>query len=492
MIRTKIICTIGPATREPEMLKRLMDAGMDVARLNMSHGSQEFHAENVARIRAASEEVGKPVAILADLQGPKLRVGQMPDSGMAIRRGETIQLTTDDITGYRVEGDGDPRAMIPIQYDLLPRDVKHGENILLDDGLLEMQILDTDGEANIRCEVVTGGILRSRKGLNLPGTDLSLPAITEKDWADLDFLIGQEVDWLALSFVRRADEVIELKHYIESKGARIRVIAKIEKPEALTNMDEIIAATDGIMVARGDLGIEIPAEKVPVAQKRLIHASNKAGKPVITATQMLDSMIRNPRPTRAEASDVANAILDGTDAIMLSGETATGHYPLEAVRTMVRIAQEVEGMMLRTSGHWTPPHHVTRKYGDTTDAVAISSCETAFDLRAGAIITSTASGMTARAVARYRPQTPIIAVTPHVQVQRQLMLSWGVHPLLGGERISTDRLLRDALSLAAQCEMVNEGDKVVITAGVANNLPGATNLMLVEVVSSQDDKVVFS
>ncbi len=357
MIRTKIVCTIGPASRGPEMLRSLMLAGMDVARLNLSHGDHAFHAENIARIRAISEELGKPVAILTDLQGPKLRVGEMEPGGVAIAEGERITLTTRHVTGQRTLS-GPVSALIPVQYEGLPKDVTVGERILIDDGLMGI-VVDEVTDTELHCTVVTGGVIQDHKGLNVPDSPLSMPAITEKDWEDLDFLLSQGVDWIALSFVRAADDVIHLKEHIADNCAEeqaAQVIAKIEKPQALDCIDEIIAAADGVMIARGDLGIEIPPEKVPMVQKRLIRLCSAAGKPVITATQMLNSMIRNPRPTRAEASDVANAILDGTDAIMLSGETATGKYPLELVRTMVRIAEETEfGVAAGTMAHACAP-----------------------------------------------------------------------------------------------------------------------------------------
>jgi len=478
MIRTKIVCTIGPATRDEAMLAKLMRAGMDVARLNMSHGTRDEHKALIQSIRKVSAEVGKPVALLGDLQGPKLRVGEMPADGLHLERGERVVLTTESIIGSRTKT-GAASALIPVQYQDLPRDVQIGDRVLLDDGLMELKVIDSSNKKEVLCEVIIGGVLLSRKGLNLPGTNLSLPAITKKDWSDLDFLLDQGADWVALSFVRRASEVQALKEYIAGRDGAPLVIAKIEKPQALERIDEILEAADGIMVARGDLGIEIPPERVPRVQKDLIRAANRAGKPVITATQMLDSMVRNPRPTRAEASDVANAILDGTDAIMLSGETAAGAYPVESVETMVRIAEQVDCQFSQVEGQWQPPAHVPRVYGDVTDAVAVSACETAFDVRAAAIISATASGRTARSVAKYRPCVPIIAVTPHPVVQRQLMLAWGVIPLLGEHMDDADTLMRRSVELAASTECVNDGDRVVLTAGIANNIPGATNLMTV-------------
>jgi pyruvate kinase len=487
MIRTKIVCTIGPASRELELLKSMIVAGMSVARLNFSHGDHDYHKGTIELLRQASEEVGQPVAILADLQGPKMRVGQMSDDGIMINQGETILLSMDPITGHRIEDEDSPhKAIVPVQYRMLPRDVRPGEHILLDDGLLELEVVSTSS-AQVVAQVVIGGMLKSKKGLNLPNTRLSIPSITEKDWNDLDFALKQKVDWVALSFVRVAEDVIRLKNYIGDNYTSDRppqVISKIEKPEALEVIDEIIDASDGIMVARGDLGIEIPPEKVPAVQKALIQRCNKAGKPVITATQMLDSMIRNPRPTRAEASDVANAILDGTDAIMLSGETASGKFPLESVQTMASIAAEMERtLVFRTDNEdWGPPPHVNIHANNVTDAVSFSTCETAYSLGAAAIITATSSGRTAKSVARFRPDTPIIAVTPNGTTQRQLMLTWGVIPLLSEVVGEVQTIVQDGVRIAAEAGHVKNGDRVIITAGIANNMPGQTNLMMVELV----------
>jgi pyruvate kinase len=484
MLRTKIVCTIGPASRSPEMLRELIRSGMNVARLNFSHGGHDIHGENIARIRKASEEAGQPVAILIDLQGPKLRVGEMQGEGVVLNKGEHVILTTRPIIGRPGE--------IPVQFPTLPQLVAPGDRILMDDGLLEVVVRGiADSKDDIHCEVITGGLLKSNKGMNLPHAHSSIPAITEKDKADIHFALDHQADWIALSFVRSAQEVLDLKALICKDctlGRPTPVIAKIEKPEAMDNIDSIIAAADGIMVARGDLGIEASPEDVPLMQKTMIYKCNKAGVPVITATQMLDSMIRNPRPTRAEASDVANAILDGTDAIMLSGETAAGEYPLEAVRTMGKIAQRTETAML--SARWraptSPPGAQPHRQPDGTkniaEAVSHAACETAGDLDAAAIITPTASGHTARMVAKYRPPMPIIAVTPSPMVQRQLCLYWGVYPLLAKRTANTDEMLADAVSAAKAHAFVQPGDLVVMTAGAAGSAPGTTNLIRVQVI----------
>ena len=472
LLRTKIVCTIGPASRAPEMLVKLIEAGMDVARLNFSHGDQAFHAENIRRIRAASEATGKPIAILGDLQGPKLRVGIMPAEGVPIAEGETLILTTEHITG----GPG----RVPIQYEHLPEVVESGDRILIDDGLLDLIVTGVAG-SEITTRVITGGILNSNKGLNLPRAALSIPAITEKDREDSAFAIEQGLDWIALSFVRTADEVWDLKGYIRTLstfGHQTPVMAKIEKPEAIRNIDAIIAAVDGIMVARGDLGIEMSPEDVPMLQKMLIAKCNAAGKPVITATQMLDSMIRNPRPTRAEASDVANAILDGSDAIMLSGETASGKYPLEAATTMARITAVVEQEQCENCAQ-----RLDAKPGRTfAEAVAHASVETAIDLSAKAIVTPTVSGQTARIVSKFRPPCPIVAVTPNPFAQRELCLYWGIYPLLTQRAVTTDAVINDAVEKAQQAGYVSEGDVVVVTGGSVEGGSGTTNLMKVHLI----------
>ncbi len=479
MLRTKIVCTIGPASREPETLRQMALAGMNVARLNFSHGDQAFHGENIGRLRAISAELDRPIAVLVDLQGPKLRVGDMGPEGASIAAGEEIVLTNRPVIGHGATTDGPAKA--PLQYAALPSQVHPGDRILIDDGLLELQVLEATS-TDIRCRVITGGCLRTNKGLNLPNASLAIPAITEKDWDDLRFALAAGADWVALSFVRSADEVQLLKQRVEELceyGRPVPVIAKIEKPEALEQIDAIVAAADGIMVARGDLGIETAPEKVPMAQKTIIARCNAAGVPVITATQMLDSMIRNPRPTRAEASDVANAILDGTDAVMLSGETAAGLYPVEAVRTMVSIAREVESIQ---GSYWVAPPYIQRPVGDVTAAVSHATCETANDLGAAAIISATASGRTALAVARYRPACPIIAVSPSPMVQRRLTLVRGVWPLLARRAENTDEMLNGAIEAALQSGLIKHGDTVVITAGISPNMPGSTDLMKVEKV----------
>ncbi len=467
MQRTKVVCTIGPASQSREMLVRLIRAGMDVARINMSHGAQELHAENIRNIRAVANSEGKAVAILADLQGPKLRVGQMPPEGVLLQNGAHVSLTIDDVPATA--------ALVPVQFKRLPLAVAIGDRIMLDDGLLDLVVEDKD-EANVHCRVVTGGVLTSNKGINLPKAHLSIESITEKDKDDLIFALKQRVDWIALSFVRRAEDVEHLRDLIRQQsefGRLVPIIAKIEKPEAMENIQEIVHAADGIMVARGDLGIEVSPEGVPMMQKRIIQLSNQAGKPVITATQMLDSMIRNPRPTRAEASDVANAILDGADAIMLSGETAVGKYPIEAVETMVRIAAEIE-----PHGRFGP-WPLGGAQHPISEAVCHAAVDTAVMLHASAIIAPTITGSTARILSRFRPSSPIIAITPNPAVQRQLALFWGVHPLISRRAADTDTVIDEAVETARTAGLVGEGDTVVITAGRGGRVVGGTDLIKV-------------
>lgn len=468
MQRTKIVCTIGPATQSPDMLVRLIQAGMDVARVNMSHGAHQGHAESIRNIRAASRQAGKAVAIMVDLQGPKLRVGKLPLEGVLLQNGAHVTLTIDDVPATA--------EMVPVQFKRLPEAVAVGDRVMLDDGLLDLLVESTD-EANVHCRVITGGVLTSNKGINLPKAHLSIASITEKDKEDLTFALSQRVDWIALSFVRRAEDVLQLRELISQQcefGRLTPIVAKIEKPEAVKNIREIVEATDAIMVARGDLGIEVSPEAVPMMQKMIIQLSNQAGKPVITATQMLDSMIRNPRPTRAEASDVANAILDGADAIMLSGETAVGKYPIEAVETMVRIARETE------------PHARFGPFGLSNDsphsiseAVCYAATDTAVMLRASAIVAPTMTGSTARILSRFRAPSPIIAITPNPAVQHQLAMFWGVHPLISRRAPDTDTVIEEAVKTVTEAGLVHAGDTMVITAGAGGHWVSDTNLIKV-------------
>ena len=467
MQRTKIVCTLGPASDDEATIRAFVEAGMAVARINFSHGTHDDQARRIELVRRVASEAGRPIAILADLQGPKLRVGLLPEEGVPLVEGETVTLAGQAST---VGED-----LIPLPHPEVLRDVQPGDRMLLDDGLLELRVQESDGE-QVRATVVTGGVLTSRKGLSLPHTSLQMPSITEKDRADSVFGVEQQIDYFGLSFVRRGDDVIHLRAWLQELGASTPIIAKIEKPEALGCIDEILAVSDGLMVARGDLGVEAPAEDVPIAQKRIIRACNQAGKPVITATQMLDSMMRNPRPTRAEASDVANAILDGSDAIMLSGETAVGRYPVKSVQTMARIAAVTERSM--PYADWLQRARHTGSI-DVTDAIGHVAGEIAADLKVKAIITSTMSGSTARRVAMHRPVTSIIAPSPSQTTCRQLALVWGVQPLLVERFSDTDTMISTAVDAAKARSLVEDGDLVIITAGVPMGGQGLTNMLKV-------------
>ncbi|NOZ73651.1 MAG: pyruvate kinase [Chloroflexi bacterium] len=470
MRSTKIICTIGPASNDEKTLRRLMKAGMDVARINFSHGDHDTHLQTIQRIRDLATEMDRPVAILGDLQGPKLRVGVLPEGGRQLTVGEEVVFAREP----------SPPDTIPYQYSDLPKLVHPGDRMLFDDGLLEVEVVRTT-EKEIRAKVITGGTLYSHKGINLPQTSTQISAITAKDRADLRFALEQQLDWIALSFVHSSNEVYELKHLIEEQcknSVKALVIAKIEKPEAVAHIDAIIEASDGVMVARGDLGIELPTEDVPMIQKRIIRLCNRAGTPVITATQMLDSMIRNPRPTRAEASDVANAVLDGTDAVMLSGETAAGKYPVQAVEMMNRIVQKAETETeIRVPALHTPTH-----IDVIAQAIAHAAGDLAMHLSAKVIIAPTASGFTARQLSRYRPHLPIIAVTPDRRIQRQLNMYWGVFPLQAPRRDTTDAVIQDAVRVTQAHGWLQNGDLAVITAGSASSAPGTTDLIKVQMI----------
>ncbi len=473
--KTKIVATVGPVSSSPNMIQRLIKAGVDIFRLNFSHGENSQKQELIQTIRQESDKLGRQVGILGDLQGPKIRTGKMAGEGLLLIKGQEVFITTDDVLG----ADG----VIPTIYRSLPYDVHPGSRILLDDGLLELKVVGLEGE-RVRCLVVNGGLLKNNKGINLPGVNVSAPCLTEKDLIDLDFALDADVDFIALSFVRTAADIKEIKQIIAAKGKDTPVVAKIEKPEALRNFKSILEATDAIMVARGDLGVEIEPEKVPIYQKKIIQACNKAGKPVITATQMLDSMIRHPRPTRAETSDVANAILDGTDAIMLSAETASGDYPIESVETMVRIAKDVESTdFLDGVVHGGSVLTVAQ-------AVAESSCRTAASLKAKAIVVFTRSGGTATLISAFRPTTPIIAFTTSLEIRRRLSIYWGVHCTGVGVMENTDQQI-SAVEKKLMASGFHKGDLVVITMGIPIETRGSTNLMKVHELGTHGFYEVF-
>ncbi|WP_274652240.1 pyruvate kinase [Paenibacillus humicola] len=471
MRKTKIVCTIGPSSESLENTKKLINAGMNVARLNFSHGDFEEHGNRIKNIRQACGELGKTVAILLDTKGPEIRLGKLKEEPIELVQGETIAITTEDILGDRYR--------IPVTYSNLPADVKVGSTILIDDGLIGLTVEEVQG-TEIICRIVNSGPIKSKKGVNVPGVHISLPGITEKDAGDIVFGIEQGIDFVAASFVRKASDVLEIRELLERHGAgHIQIISKIENQQGVDNLDEILEVSDGLMVARGDLGVEIPAEEVPLVQKMMIQKCNRAGKPVITATQMLDSMQRNPRPTRAEASDVANAIFDGTDAIMLSGETAAGKYPVESVMTMSRIAERAEAA-LEYREMFTKQANAQQT--TVTEAISQAVANSALDLNAKAIITSTESGYTARMVSKYRPKSPVIAVTPVEQVMRRLALVWGVIPVKGTPAETTDDVFEIAVRGGIDSGIVKLGDTVIITAGVPVGRSGSTNLMKIHTI----------
>lgn len=471
MRKTKIVCTIGPATNDESVLRDLMLAGMDVARINFSHGTHEGAKEMADKIKKVREELDLPVAILLDTKGPEIRLKSFKDGKVTLKEGQTFTLYTNDI-------EGDENG-VSVTYSNLPDDVSVGSRILIDDGLIELQVTMIKPD-KIICIVKNGGVISNSKGVNIPNAELSMPYMSEKDRSDILFGIEQDFDFIAASFVRTAEDVLEIKQLLERNGGRdINVIAKIENAQGVENIDEILNVSDGIMVARGDMGVEIDMQDLPVIQKDLIRKTYRAGKRVITATQMLDSMIRNPRPTRAEISDVANAIYDGTSAIMLSGETAMGKYPVETVKTMASIAERTENdidyvkrlkMMDFVSGF------------DVTNAISHATCTTAHDLGVAAIIALTYSGGTARQISRFRPICPIIAPTLSDKARRQLNLSWGVVPMKSKAAANSDELFDSAVDDAEKAGYVKRGDLVVITGGVPMGVAGTTNIMKVHIV----------
>ena len=468
MRKTKIVCTIGPATESEEMISRLVTAGMNVARLNFSHGDHAEHKRRIDAVKQVREKLGIPVAIMLDTKGPEVRLGYFRDGKAELEKGQSFTLTVRDI-----QGDG---TKCSITYKELPDEVAVGSRILIADGVIELRVLDKN-ETDVICRVVNGGTLGDRKNVNIPGATSKLPAITDKDVADLVFGIENEVDFIAASFIRKAADVLEIRKILEENGGgHIQIIAKIENQEGVDNVKDILSVCDGLMVARGDLGVEIPTEEIPLTQKLLIKRANEAGKPVITATQMLDSMMRNPRPTRAEVTDVANSIIDGTDAIMLSGETAAGKYPVETVLTMSSIAERIE----RELDYGKSLSSFSGRRITIANAISHSSCTTAFELQAAAIITPTQSGSTARMVSKFRPKAPIIATTTNAGVMRKLCLSFGVYPIYVPFTERTDDIIDRAVDAAVESKLIKNGDLVVITAGIG--AAGSTNLIKVHTV----------
>ncbi len=468
--RTKIVATIGPASDSPEMMRKLLLAGMNVARLNFSHGKYEDHAERIKRLRDAAEELDLPLMLLQDLQGPKIRVGDLPAEGMHLNEGDSLTLVP--IADYT----GQPHT-VSIDYPYVAEEAKPGTQVLLDDGLLELRVEKVDGHA-VECKVIEGGLLKSHKGVNFPTLNLRLPSMTDKDKRDLDFGIEQGVDLISLSFVRKPEDIQTLKALLKQKGADIPVLAKLEKPQAIANLEAIVDECDAIMVARGDLGVEMSPEKVPLIQKRIIRLCNQKGIPVITATQMLDSMIHNPRPTRAEASDVANAIMDGTDAVMLSGESAVGDYPVEAVKMLARIATEVESSIQFAN---FPPNRIDV-------AAAVSEALHAIDntLNLQCIVAFTETGHSAQLASEERPKAPIVAYTPDPKIYRRLNLNWGLRPVLLPE-FSDD--LTDLMSLVEadliQRQFVSPDDKILVMGGIPFGVAGSTNFLKIHTIAAE-------
>ena len=474
MRKTKIICTLGPATDDDRVLEALVREGMNVARMNFSHGTHEQHAERIQKVRAFSKQEKKPVAILLDTKGPEIRTGDFKADKVFLKSGQTFTL-------YAKECAGDENG-VSITFPDLYQDVEEGAAILIDDGLISMQVQKiVDG--NIICRVQNDGWVSSHKGINVPGIHLNMPYMSEKDKSDILFGIEHKVDFVAASFVRTSEDVKEIRAFLDANGGQdIFIIAKIENMEGVKNIDAIIEHSEGVMVARGDMGVELPAEEVPVIQKVIIRKVYEKGKHVVTATQMLDSMMKNPRPTRAEVTDVANAVYDGTSAIMLSGETAAGKYPVEALRMMVRIAERTENDINYKHRF---EHFAQKANNDVTGAISHATCTTSYDLNAKAIVTVTKSGRSARMVAKYRPDCMIISGTTEERVYRQLALSWGVLPVLIEEKKDIFELFDHAISVAKQKELVEKGDVVVLTAGVPIGVSGNTNMMKVQIIGEE-------
>lgn len=467
MRKTKIICTIGPASESEEKLRELMLEGMNVARFNFSHGSHEEHKKKYDRVIKVSNELGLSVATLLDTKGPEIRLKTIENGRCELQSGQKFILTTDEVMGNSEK--------VSITYKNLKNDISVGTTILIDDGLIEM-VVDEIEEADIICTVVNGGPISNNKGVNVPGAILSMPYISEVDRSDIMFGCDMGFDFLAASFVRCKDDIIEVRKILEEHNSHMKIIAKIENMQGIRNLDEILEVSDGIMVARGDMGVEIPMEEVPVVQKQMIKKAEALGKHVITATQMLESMIKNPRPTRAETTDIANAIYDGTTAIMLSGESAAGLYPVEAVRTMAKIAERTE-QDIDYNGRMKRRENIEKF--DTTTAISHATCTTAMDLNAAAIITVTISGFTAGMISRYKPSCPIIACSVSPRICRQLSLSWGVIPIWIARESTTDDLFEEAVHTAEEAGYIKKGDKVVLTAGVPLGVSGRTNMLRV-------------
>ncbi len=466
MKKTKIVATLGPATSDKKTIKKIILEGVNVCRLNCSHGKHDVLKKMIEIIREINQETGLNVAILADLQGPKIRTFEMENNGVMMENGSEVSIVTQNILGTKDK--------FGISYDQMPKDVQVGERILLDDGKLIMEIVATDGEKEIKAKVIHGGILSSNKGVNLPNTKISLPSLTEKDRMDLDFALEMDVDWIGLSFVRSARDIIELKHLISNKRAKARVVAKIEKPEAIDDIDEIIKVTDALMVARGDLGVEIPYQNVPLIQKMLIKKGHEYAKPVIVATQMMESMITSITPTRAEVNDVANAVLDGADAVMLSGETSVGKFPVEVIQTMVNIVKEMEKFEGIYNMDQMPDKNQARFI---SDSICFNACRLAQRVEADAIITMSYSGYTAYKIASQRPNAPIFVFTSNEKIITQLNLLWGVRAFFYDKKVSTDHTIADIKYLLLKHDLVKQGDLIINIASIPIEENGKSNML---------------
>ncbi len=475
MKKTKVVCTIGPASESEGVLRELVNAGMNVARLNTSHGDIEEHRAKIKRIKKIREEMGVPIGILMDLAGPKIRTGYLERDEIELKEGQELIITVENVKGNE--------RVISVNYEGLPADVKPGDRILLADGAISLRVVETDGRKEIKTVVENGGVITHRRGVNVPGVELKgVSSVTERDEEFIKLGVEEGVDMFALSFVRKVDDVLLAKELIRKAGGKQPVIAKIETLQALENLESIVEEADGVMVARGDLGVEIPLERVPIEQKRIISLANRLAKPVITATQMLESMVSSPRPTRAEATDVANAILDGTDAVMLSEETAVGKYPVEAVRYMSRIAEEAEKTFEEYKNYAFDWFRSFSFSLDVSDAISHACWQLSEDLSAETIITFTSSGSTARRVARFRPRAKIIAPTPEESTYYFLSLVWGVVPITIEMTRSTDEMIEKAISKALERRLVRKGERVIMTAGIPIGVPGTTNMIKVHEV----------
>ena len=476
MLKTKIVCTLGPSSNSSEMIEKMVGAGMNVARLNFSHGTHEEHKKVIERIKEVRDRLCVPLAIMLDTKGPEIRLGKFEGGCVKIETGDEFTLTTEGIVGNSEIGS--------VSYKDLPSQVRAGDRILIDDGAIELKVRECTA-SEVRCAVISGGTVKNGKGVNVPNVHLDMPHLSEKDKSDLIFGIENDVDFVAASFVRTPEDVIGMRKFIDYNGGHeIKIISKIENNEGIDNFDEILKYSDGIMVARGDMGVEVDFERLPGLQKRFIRKCYSAGKMVITATQMLESMIEHPTPTRAEISDVANAVFDGTSAVMLSGETAVGKYPLRAVRAMAKIAEQAEDDAFEADIYKRMSYDID--YSDVTNALCDAACTTASDIKAKVIITLTTTGKSARRMSKFRPVQPVVAATPRKKTFNQLSLSWGVYPILALTQDSLDKLFRHAIDCAKALDFVSPGDLAVISAGVPVSTPGNTNTLKVEVVRGND------